>query len=257
MGIVARILTGFLIAAATTPAGVSGAFLLLPVQVQVFNVPSPAVSATNLVYNVVSSPAGVLSYDRHGRMDWPLALSLISGTAPAVVVGVSVRTTWLADPQRFGIVAALLLFALGIRLVAEVLSQSRALPTRAELPPMWRRVAVGAVAGFVGGIYGLGGAALIVPYLVSVERMPISRVAGAGLATTMATSVIGLVTFALAEVAGIGHADAPRWIDGIALGVGGLGGAIVGARLQPRVPVPALKIILGIAALAAGLRLLP
>jgi uncharacterized membrane protein YfcA len=257
VGVLARLLTGFAIAAVCTPAGVSGAFLLLPVQVQVFNVPSPAVSATNLLYNVVSAPAGVVSYNRSGRMDWPLALSLVAGTAPGVVAGVVVRSTWLSDPDRFGVVAAVLLVGLGVRLLVDALHRGRPTIPRATLPPARRRVLVGLVAGFAGGIYGLGGAALIVPWMVSVEKIAVARVAGAGLATTMATSVIGLVTFAIAELGGVGHADAPRWVDGIALGVGGLVGAVVGARLQPRVPVPALKTILGIAAIAAAIRLLP
>src|SRR3712207_7828886 len=49
--LVVRVLVGFVVATVCTPAGVSGAFLLLPVQVQLLSVPSPAVSATNLLYN--------------------------------------------------------------------------------------------------------------------------------------------------------------------------------------------------------------
>ena len=79
-----------------TPAGVSGAFLLLPIQVQVLGVPSPAVSATNLLYNVVSAPAGVVTYQRSGRFDRKLALLLCAGTLPGVIAGVLVRSTWLS-----------------------------------------------------------------------------------------------------------------------------------------------------------------
>jgi uncharacterized membrane protein YfcA len=52
-----------------TPAGVSGAFLLLPIQSQVFHVPSPAVSATSLVYNLVRAPAEALTYYRRRNLD--------------------------------------------------------------------------------------------------------------------------------------------------------------------------------------------
>jgi uncharacterized membrane protein YfcA len=47
---------GFLITLVTTPAGVSGAVLLLPVQLSVLRVPSLAVTPTNLVFNVVAVP---------------------------------------------------------------------------------------------------------------------------------------------------------------------------------------------------------
>jgi len=257
MGIAARVLVGFVVAAASTPAGVSGAFLLLPVQVQVFNVPSPAVSATNLLYNVVSAPAGAVTYQRLGRLDTRLARSLCLGTAPGVVVGALVRSTWLSDPDRFGVLAAVMLLGLGLRTLLDARPRAAETVTRTGLPPAWRLHAVGLVAGVIGGIYGLGGAALIVPWLVSVERLSFERTAGAGLVTTTVTSLVGMATFALADLAGIGHADAPRWLEGIALGVGGLAGAIVGARIQPRIPVRALKVVLALAAIAAGVRAFP
>ena len=49
----------FVIAAVTTPAGVSGAVLLLPFQVSVLGTPRPAVTPTNLLYNVVATPGAI------------------------------------------------------------------------------------------------------------------------------------------------------------------------------------------------------
>jgi uncharacterized protein len=46
----------FAIAALATPAGVSGAVLLLPFQVSVPGTPSPAVTPTNLLCNVIATP---------------------------------------------------------------------------------------------------------------------------------------------------------------------------------------------------------
>jgi uncharacterized membrane protein YfcA len=43
------------IAVLATPAGISGA-VLLPFQVSVLGTPSPAVTPTNLLYNVVATP---------------------------------------------------------------------------------------------------------------------------------------------------------------------------------------------------------
>ena len=41
----------FALALIATPAGVSGAVLLLPIQLSVLHVPSPAVTPTNLLFN--------------------------------------------------------------------------------------------------------------------------------------------------------------------------------------------------------------
>src|SRR6476661_11260194 len=53
---VVALVAAFLIAVVTTPAGISGAVLLLPFQVSVLGTPSPSVTPTNLLYNVVSTP---------------------------------------------------------------------------------------------------------------------------------------------------------------------------------------------------------
>ena len=50
----------FLLALATTPAGVSGAVLLLPIRLSILHVRSPAVTLTNLLFNVAAVPGGLL-----------------------------------------------------------------------------------------------------------------------------------------------------------------------------------------------------
>jgi hypothetical protein len=52
------------IAVLATPAGISGAVLLLPFQVSVLGTPSPAVTPTNLLYNVVATPGALYRYWR-------------------------------------------------------------------------------------------------------------------------------------------------------------------------------------------------
>jgi uncharacterized protein len=47
------------IAVQSTPAGISGAVLLLPFQVSVLGTPSPSVTPTNLLYDVVSTPGAL------------------------------------------------------------------------------------------------------------------------------------------------------------------------------------------------------
>jgi len=70
-------LVAFAISSLTSTAGVSGAFLLLPFQVSFLGFTGPAVSPTNLVYNIIATPGGVYRYFREGRMQWPLTLAII------------------------------------------------------------------------------------------------------------------------------------------------------------------------------------
>ena len=83
----------------TSMGGVSGAFLLLPFQVSVLGFVSPAVTPTNLVFNIVGIPSGVYRYFREGRMAWPLAWNIILGTLPGLFIGGIIRIVYLPDAR--------------------------------------------------------------------------------------------------------------------------------------------------------------
>jgi uncharacterized membrane protein YfcA len=62
---------GLLVAVLTAPVGVSGAVFLLPIQLDLLRVPSPAVTPTNLLFNVVATPGALLRYKRSGSLGQP------------------------------------------------------------------------------------------------------------------------------------------------------------------------------------------
>ena len=123
-----RAACGFLIAFVTTPAGVSGAVLLLPVQISVLGVASPAVTPTNLLFNVISVPGGLLRFWHEGRLTSPLSALLIAGTLPGVIAGAIVRRR-VAGPagRTFMFIAAGVLLPLGLWLM---LGAQRIAPSR-------------------------------------------------------------------------------------------------------------------------------
>ena len=104
----------FVIAVVATPAGVSGAVLLLPFQVSVLGTPSPAVTPTNLLYNVVATPGALYRYWRQGQTGGRLALVLIAGTLPGVVAGSVIRVELLPGARVFDLVVAGVLVPLGL-----------------------------------------------------------------------------------------------------------------------------------------------
>jgi uncharacterized membrane protein YfcA len=117
------LLVAFLVSALTAPAGVSGAFLLLPFQVSVLGFTSPAVSSTNLIYNIVATPGGVYRYVREGRVVWPLAWLVVLGTLPGVFIGAVLRVTLLSNANTFKIFVGLVLLYFGIRLLTETIGK--------------------------------------------------------------------------------------------------------------------------------------
>src|ERR1700736_4812874 len=100
------LVAAFAIAATATPAGISGAVLLLPFQVSVLGTPSPAVTPTNLLYNVVATPGALFRYWRQGQTGGKLALALIAGTLPGVVAGSIIRVELLPSAHVRDLVVA-------------------------------------------------------------------------------------------------------------------------------------------------------
>jgi uncharacterized membrane protein YfcA len=239
---------GLLIAVTTAPVGVSGAVFLLPVQLSVLGVPSPAVTPTNLLFNVVAGPGALLRYHRAGLLHGRLTHRLVTGTLPGVVIGAMVRVFAVPGATAFRLLVAALLMPLGLWLIGRTLRPAR--PTPAAEPSPRAITGLALVVGVIGGIYGIGGGSVLGPILVG-RGMPVARVAPAALASTFATSVAGAATFALLSLTGSGDIT-PDWYLGLACGLGGLIGGYLGARLQPHLPETALRLLLGALATVLG-----
>jgi uncharacterized protein len=252
-----RILEGclfaFAIAVVTTPAGVSGAVLLLPVQVSILNVPSPAVTPTNLLYNIVATPGGLLRYWRAGTLRGRLARTLALGTLPGVIVGAVIRVELLSGPRAFLVVIALVLAPLGAWLATIGSRRPRESSNRAE-PSDRVLMALALFVGVIGGVYGIGGGSILAPILLALG-LSVFDVAGAALAATFLTSVAGVIAYQVLQLKH-GGTIAPDWALGLSMGAAGLVGSYVGAHLQSRMPETLIRRLLGVLVLAIALRYL-
>ena len=251
---VVALVAAYGIAALATPAGISGA-VLLPFQVSVLGTPSPSVTPTNLLYNVVSTPGALYRYWRQGQTGGRLALVLIAGTLPGVIAGSVIRVKVLPGPRVFDLVVAAVLLPLGIWLAVTRPSRpDEGSPRPVRRIPAPALIVLAAAVGCVGGIYGIGGGSILAPILIGSGR-PAVEVAPAALASTFVTSVAGVITFTILSINQ--HAPvAPNWPTGIALGVGGLVGGYTGARIQSRLPELLIRRLMGILVIAIGARYL-
>ena len=271
-------LVAFAVSFLTSMGGVSGAFLLLPFQMSVLGYTSPSVSATNQLYNIVAIPSGVYRYWREGRMIWPLVWAVVAGTLPGVLIGAIIRVTGLRDPRHFKLFAAAVLLYIGIKMVRDMLKQQAAAAATGKVAPSGplaasygnpaatvritestlRRIGftfqgetysvsvsgiflLCFIVGIVGGVYGIGGGAIVAPFLVTFFGLPVYTVAGAALMGTFVTSVAG-VAFYSALAPFYPHLSvAPDWLLGLLFGLGGMAGMYLGARCQKFVPAKAIK----------------
>ena len=97
------------------------------------------------------------------------------------------------------------------------------------------------IVGIVGGIYGIGGGAIIAPFFVSFFGLPVYTVAGAALMGTFITSVCGVAFYQLIAPFYPGMSIAPDWLLGFLFGIGGMAGMYLGARCQKFVPARYIK----------------
>ncbi|UJS26341.1 sulfite exporter TauE/SafE family protein [Thiothrix winogradskyi] len=274
-------LVAFVLSFFASMGGVSGGFLLLPFQMSVLGYTAPSVSATNQLFNVVAIPSGVWRYVKEQRMVWPLTWAVIIGTLPGVLVGGWVRLEYLPDPRDFKFFIGLVLLYLGVKLLADFAKRRKVAAIAAPPAPaeygMDYRVsdarfswdAIGftfmgqafnvpflgvfllcASVGIIGGIYGIGGGAIIAPFFVAFFRLPVHAIAGAALMGTLVTSVAGVAIFQLLALYYPGVSVAPDWQLGLLFGLGGMAGMYLGARCQKYIPATALKLLLLVCVLA-------
>ncbi|RKR86389.1 hypothetical protein BDK92_0613 [Micromonospora pisi] len=240
-------LLGALAAALGTPTGVSGGLLLLPLLMTVFGLGGTVASATNLLFNIVSTPMGIA---RQPRIDSELTLLLVSSAAPAAVAGVLVNVFLLGDSAVFRALVAALLAAVAVSILLPRPSAPGALPsvgwTPLTRPNRQVMILVGAASGLLGGFYGLGGAVLAAPVALLVTGWPVARISGAALVATMVVSLTGLATYSALSLAGHTAVRTPHWPLGLALGVGGVIGGYGATRYAAKVPDRSLRIVLAV-----------
>ncbi|WP_412521157.1 TSUP family transporter [Actinomadura madurae] len=117
-------------------------------------VPSPAVTPTNLLFNVVAGPGALARHHRQGDLAGPLTRLLIAGTLPGVMLGASIRVFVVPGPTVFRVLVALLLLPLGLWLCVRAVRP----PKHQTGQPSTRFITALALAvRTVGGIYGIGG----------------------------------------------------------------------------------------------------
>jgi uncharacterized protein len=118
--------------------------------------------------------------------------------------------------------------------------------------------ALSLVVGLIGGIYGIGGGAIIAPFIVSFFGLPIHTIAGATLMGTCVTSVGGVIFYEFfgPYVALPGQSVRPDWLLGFLFGIGGFVGMYLGARTQKYVPGAIIRPVLAIVIAGLGLRYL-
>jgi uncharacterized protein len=274
--------TAFLIAFICSTAGVTGAFLLLPFQISVLGFTGPSVTATNHFYNVFASPGGIIRFIKENRLFMPLAVILMSGTLPGIIIGVFIRIIYLPDPIKFKMFVSVILFILGVQLLWKTLRPKNSTVTKAldrnnmELKVLKFNIRqlsfrfddcdyhisvplvffFSLIVGLVSGTYGIGGGSLNSAFLIGTIGLPVYTTAGATILTTFFASIVGTVgfTFLAPHFAAAGISTQPDWLLALFLGIGGITGTYLGAAFQKYMNATVIRLILALLLFAVAVK---
>lgn len=109
-------------------------------------------------------------------------------------------------------------------------------------------VAVGAVAGVMSGLLGVGGGVVMVPLLVTIVHLSQHEAHATSLAAIVPIAAVGAVAFALEDNVDLGLAGL--------LALGSLAGAQLGAGIMARTPEATLKVMFGVLMIAVGVQMM-
>ena len=246
-------LVAFVISFFTSMGGLSGAFILMPFQISILGFSSPAVSPTNLIYNVFSIPGGVYRFIREKRMIWPLMITITIGTLPGLLAGAYLRVKYLSDSKNFKLFVGLVLLYIVVKLIQGLKEKKKESAKNQDFKVktikfnLWQihfdfngqiyKISnkfvflLTLIVGVISGAYGIGGGAIVSPFLVAVFGLPVYAVAGAALFSTFLSSIMGVIiySFLLPIISPDIRAVQPDYLLGLSLGVGGFAGIYLGA----------------------------
>jgi len=248
-----------------TIVGSGGGFILTPILLLLYPHDRPAtltaISLTAVFFNATSGSA---AYAHQRRVDFRSGLAFAAAALPGSIVGALV--VGAVSRSAFSVVMAFALLALAAwlllgepggarlpkgRLVHRVLIDRYG--RRFEYAvPMRRGVAYSSVVGFASSFLGIGGGVIHVPLLVRVLGFP----------THIATATSHFVLAIIAGSGALTHVAAGSFAHGhgirraIALSIGVVAGAQLGARLSLRARGRIVETLLGVALLALAARLL-
>ncbi|MEO1209927.1 MAG: sulfite exporter TauE/SafE family protein [Cyanobacteria bacterium J06638_20] len=228
VGSVTGVLSGIL--------GIGGGILMVPV-LTFFGVPLVQATATSLVGVLLSATSGSIRNFSVGELNWRNSLVIAVFGMLTAQVG-----AWLGDrlPDPILSLAFAILLVVTIQLIdlkrslqlksssdAEASAQAVSQASSSSRQMQWLPViGIGLLAGFLSGMFGIGGGVVMVPLQMLLLAEPIKAAVRTSLGAIVPIAISGLTQHTLN--------DNVLWLPGLSLGLGGLLGAQIGTRMLPK-----------------------
>ena len=262
---IAPALAGVFVGVMSGLLGVGGGTIMVPIFRLAFGMSPLASTATSLFAIIPTSISGVVAHARAKTCVPKLGLALGVGGAVMSPMGV-----WLASVSPGWLVICVAAIVIGFSAFKMFKKAVKCAPTpragRAggnvqaasakavpDQPVLSRTqylqgACIGLIAGLASGYVGVGGGFIMVPLMLAVLGIPMSLASGTSLIAIMILAIPGVIEQGL-----LGNIE---YLAGIAIVVGSIPGALVGARLVRMVPERQLRFIFGGFLLVAAVMLM-
>lgn len=270
---VAPALVGVLIGIASGLLGIGGGTVMVPIFRLAFGMSATMSTATSLFAIIPTSISGAISHVK-GKTCIP-ALGIAAGLGGACMSPIGVWLAQLSPDWLVMLAAALIIGYSAINMFKKAFKISQAgqpatgvdaaaaasltsLGDAAASAPtvddsslsrkqLLQGAAIGLVAGLASGYVGVGGGFIMVPLMLSIIGIPMRKASGTSLIAVMILAIPGVI-----EQGIIGNIN---YLAGIAIVIGTIPGAVIGARLVTKVPERTLRLLFGCFLIVAAVML--
>jgi uncharacterized membrane protein YfcA len=218
--------------------GVGGAVISTPA-IRLLGASAAVAVGTTLPSIIPGAVSGAARYKPQGLIDWSLVAATVPTGVVAAVAGAELAHLLPGGGHPLMVMTAVVLLWSAVRLIRDRPARPR---HRGGVPPSGsRRLAatggIGAAAGLLSGLLGIGGGVLMVPGFQGLLGVPIKRAIATSLVCVGCFAVPGTITHALN-----GTID---WRFAFWLAVGVVPGAALGAILAIRADDHRLRVAFG------------
>lgn len=255
VGVVIGIMSGLL--------GIGGGTVMVPIFRLAFGMSPVMSTATSLFAIIPTSISGAASHIRHKTCI--VSLGVAAGLGGALTSPLGVWLAQISPAWLIMVAAALIIGWSAVKMLSKAFklrAQKRAQqeeagasaeagaddadPAPAAADPAPRKltrkqlligVAIGLGAGVASGYVGVGGGFIMVPLMLSLIGIEMRQASGTSLIAVMILAIPGVIEQAL-----LGNIN---YTAGIAIVVGSIPGAVIGARLVRVVPELTLRFVFG------------
>jgi uncharacterized membrane protein YfcA len=253
--------TGITVGFASGLLGLGGAFIMTPVQYIVFT--DMGLSAdtaiklafgTNLLVFLPTAASGAWQHHRSKAVWWQAAI--VMGVCSLTFALVGATITAYLDGEKLKIAYGAIVLLSGVRMLINKQPKTK----REAVDNPWIWIAWAAPIGLLSGIFGIGGAVVMVPVMVLALRFKMHTAVATSLGMMIFTSIGGIVGYIINGLGvpgrpphSIGYINLTSWL---LLAIPGIAMAQVGALTAHKIPARLLKYIFVVVMFYMGLKMI-